>query len=98
MVTDTAARVLGVGDLTGSLEVGKRADVIMISLNKPHLVPLYDPYSHLVYAIGRDDISTVLVNGRIVMRDRQILTIDEGALLDEVKELALEIAELKVED
>jgi 5-methylthioadenosine/S-adenosylhomocysteine deaminase len=94
MVTCDAARALGLGDRVGSLEVGKRADIIVIDLNRPHLVPLYDVYSHLVYAVGRDDVSTVLINGQVVMRNRQLLTIDEGATMAEVRALAQQIAEL----
>jgi 5-methylthioadenosine/S-adenosylhomocysteine deaminase len=93
MVTCDAARALGLGDRVGSLEVGKRADVIIIDLNRPHLVPLYDVYSHLVYAVGRDDVSTVLINGQVVMRNRQLLTIDEEATMAEVRAMAQRIAE-----
>ena len=66
---------------------------IIIDLNRPHLVPLYDVYSHLVYAVGRDDVSTVLINGQVVMRNRQLLTIDEGATMAEVRMMAQQIAE-----
>jgi 5-methylthioadenosine/S-adenosylhomocysteine deaminase len=93
MVTCDAARALGLGDRVGSLEVGKRADIIVIDLNRPHLVPLYNVYSHLVYAVGRDDVSTVLINGQVVMRNRQLLTIDEGATMAEVRAMAQQIAE-----
>lgn len=91
-VTSDAADALGVGAIVGSLEAGKRADIILIDLNRPHLVPMYNPFSHLVYTIGRDDVNTVLVNGRVVMRDREMLTIDEEALLGEVNVIAQYIA------
>jgi 5-methylthioadenosine/S-adenosylhomocysteine deaminase len=94
MVTCDAARALGLGDRVGSLEVGKRADIIIIDLNRPHLVPLYDVYSHLVYAVGRDDVSTVLINGQVVMRNRQLLTTDEQATMAEVRAMAQQIAEV----
>lgn len=77
MVTSQAAQVLGLDDRIGSLEVGKHADLITIDLDQPHLVPLYDYYSHLVYAVGREDVNTVMINGRLVMRDRELLTVDE---------------------
>jgi 5-methylthioadenosine/S-adenosylhomocysteine deaminase len=93
MVTCDTARALGLGDRVGSLEVGKRADIILIDLNHPHLVPLYDVYSHLVYAVGRDDVSTVLINGQLVMRNRQLLTVDEEATMAEVRAMAQQIAE-----
>jgi 5-methylthioadenosine/S-adenosylhomocysteine deaminase len=93
MVTSDAARALGLGDRVGSLEVGKRADIILIDLNRPHLVPLYDVTSHLVYAVGRDDVSTVLINGQVVMRNRQLLTIDNAATIAEVRAMGQQIAE-----
>jgi len=77
MVTSQAAQVLGLDDRIGSLEVGKHADLITIDLDQPHLVPLYDYYSHLVYAVGREDVNTVMINGKLVMRDRELLTVDE---------------------
>jgi 5-methylthioadenosine/S-adenosylhomocysteine deaminase len=93
MVTCDAARVLGLGDRVGSLEVGKCADIILIDLNHPHLVPLYDVNSHLVYAVGRDDVSAVLINGQVVMRNRQLLTVDNAATMAEVRAMARQIAE-----
>jgi 5-methylthioadenosine/S-adenosylhomocysteine deaminase len=92
MVTRLAAEALGLGEVTGSLEVGKRADLILIDTRRPHLVPMFDVYSHLVYAVGRDDVSTVLIDGRIVMRERQLLTMNEGATINDSKALAREIA------
>ena len=56
---------------SGTLEVGKKADLCIIDMNKPHLTPLYDEYSHLVYAVSGADVDTVLINGKVVMRDRR---------------------------
>ncbi|MCP3997338.1 MAG: S-adenosylhomocysteine deaminase, partial [bacterium] len=70
----------------------KRADLILLDSNSPHLTPLYDPCSHLVYAAGRGDVSTVMIHGRLVMRDRQLLTVDEGRTIEDVRELGREIA------
>ncbi|MCP3997334.1 MAG: amidohydrolase family protein, partial [bacterium] len=81
-----ATRALGLGDEIGSLEPGKRADLILLDSNSPHLTPLYDPCSHLVYAAGRGDVSTVMIDGRLVMRDRQLLTVDEGRTIEDVRE------------
>lgn len=88
MVTCDAARALGLGDRIGSLEVGKLADVIVIDLDVPHLVPLYDVYAHLVYTVGRQDVTTTIIHGRIVMQDRRLLTIDEEAAVAATRELA----------
>lgn len=81
MATRWGAEVLGIGNKVGSLEKGKKADIITINLNKPHLTPLYDVYSHLVYAAMASDVETVMVNGRIVINDRKLLTADESEIL-----------------
>jgi 5-methylthioadenosine/S-adenosylhomocysteine deaminase len=88
MVTTDAAEALGLGEQIGSLEAGKRADIILVDLSRPHLTPLYDVYSLLVYAVGRGDVSTVLVNGRVVMQDRALQTLDQEAILGEIRALA----------
>jgi len=92
MVTCDAARALGLADRIGSLAVGKQADLILIDLNRPHLTPRYDVYSHLVYAIGRDDVTMVLIQGRVVMRNRQLTTVAEADVMAAVQALAQEIA------
>ncbi|HKY59987.1 MAG TPA: amidohydrolase family protein, partial [Gemmatimonadota bacterium] len=86
--TIEGARALGLGDRIGSIEKGKEADLVIVDLDRPHLVPLHDVYAHLVYAVGRDDVRTVLIQGRIVMQDRRLTTIDEQAAMEEVAELA----------
>ncbi len=92
MATGNAAEGLDLGDTVGTLEIGKRADIILVETRRPHLAPLFDPYSHLAYAVGRDDVATVLIDGRVVMRERELLTIDEEATLDGVKLLSREVA------
>jgi len=92
MVTCDAAEALGLSDKIGSLVAGKEADIILIDLNRPHLVPRYDVYSHLVYAVGRDDVATVLIRGRMVMQQRRLLTIDQTSAIAAVQELAQQIA------
>jgi 5-methylthioadenosine/S-adenosylhomocysteine deaminase len=77
--------------ITGSLEVGKKADIIIIGLNKPHLTPLYNEYSHLVYAASGADIDTVLINGKVVMENRNLLTINETEVMQKVREIAVNI-------
>ncbi len=80
MATLDGARVLGLDSRIGSIEPGKLADLILIDLRRPHLTPLYNPYSHAVYSASGADVKTSIINGRIVMEDRRILTmnIDEA--------------------
>ena len=91
LATRGGADALGLEDLVGSLEAGRRADLILIDMEQPHLVPLYDIYSHLVYAVNKADVRTVIVEGRVVMRDHRLLTIDEHHLLEEARKIAAEI-------
>jgi len=92
MATLEAARVLGLDDELGSLEVGKRGDMIVLDLDVPHMVPVYDITSHLVYAAHASDVRTVIVDGRVVMRDRALLTLDEGEIFAQARDLAGRIA------
>jgi 5-methylthioadenosine/S-adenosylhomocysteine deaminase len=91
MATINGAKALGLDHLTGSLEIGKKADIILIDLNKPHLTPIYNEYSHLVYAAGGADVDTVIINGRVVMENRQLLTINENDVMNEVRGIAVDI-------
>jgi len=88
MATIDAARALGLADRVGSLEAGKRADVIVVSTDRARQVPMYDPVSHLVYVTRGDDVQSVIINGRVVMRDRQVLTLDEQQVLSEARAMA----------
>jgi len=76
MATIDGARALGLEKITGSLEAGKKADLIVIDTNKPHLIPMYNPYSHLVYAAGGHDVRHSVIDGNLVMEDRRLLTLD----------------------
>ena len=87
MATLGGARALGMEDRLGSLEAGKRADLIVVDLSAPRLHPLYDPVSHLVYAAKGADVRHVVVEGRVVMRDRKITTLDEAAVLADAERL-----------
>ncbi|WP_419934546.1 amidohydrolase [Candidatus Palauibacter sp.] len=91
MATTVAADALGLGDRVGRLAEGYRADLILVDLARPHLTPMYDAYAHLVYAVGRDDVRSVMIDGRWVMRDRTLETIDEATVLNEMGELASRI-------
>jgi 5-methylthioadenosine/S-adenosylhomocysteine deaminase len=91
MATINGARALGLEDLTGSLEVGKKADLIVIDVNKPHLTPMYHPVSHLVYAVRGSAVSTSIINGTIVMEDGRLLTLDVQKAMEDVSRIASEI-------
>ena len=88
MATIEGAKALGMSHETGSLETGKKADIIVIDTNKPHLTPMYNPFSHLVYSARGEDVSHTIINGRVVMENRQLLTLN----LEEVMARALEKA------
>ena len=83
MATIGGARVLGLDKQIGSLESGKRADVIIVSMNAARQTPIYDPISHLVYVTRGDDVQTTIVNGKVLMRNRKVLTLDRAAVLKE---------------
>jgi 5-methylthioadenosine/S-adenosylhomocysteine deaminase len=87
MATIDGARAIGLGDRIGSLEPGKKADLIVIDTNQPHLTPLYHPASHLVYAARGSDVSDVMVNGKMVVRCRQLLTLDTQQIMATVREI-----------
>ncbi len=87
------AEALGVGDILGSLEVGKKADCIVIDLDQPHLTPCYNIPSHLVYAARGGDVLHSVIGGRIVMRDRMLQTLDEKEILARMAAIARTIGE-----
>ena len=87
--TSGGAKVVGLGERIGSLEPGKRADLILIDLDRPHLVPFYNVYSELVYATSGADVETVIIDGRIVMENRKLLTLDEQRVMGEARQLVL---------
>jgi 5-methylthioadenosine/S-adenosylhomocysteine deaminase len=91
MATIDGARVLGMGDITGSLETGKKADIIIVDVNRPHLTPMYNVYSHLVYAVTGSDVITALVNGRVLMEDRVLTTLDVDEIIAAVNRIAQDI-------
>ena len=92
MATIRGARVLGMEKEIGSLEPGKRADLIMVRLDRPNAVPLYDAISQMVYALKADDVRDVMVNGKPVVRDAKILTLDESAILLKAEEYRARIS------
>jgi 5-methylthioadenosine/S-adenosylhomocysteine deaminase len=88
MATRGSAKVLGLEGQVGVLGAGLKADVVVLDLDQPHLTPLYDPYSHLVYAAGGGDVQTVVVHGQVVVQDRQVLSFDLEETLAKTRELA----------
>ncbi|MBO0720879.1 MAG: amidohydrolase, partial [Blastocatellia bacterium] len=80
MATLGGARALHLEKEIGSLEPGKRADLILIDLDAPHLTPMYNIYTHLVYSTKSSDVTDTLVNGRVLMRNRRLLTLDEASI------------------
>jgi len=88
MASSGGASALGMGGELGSLGPGKKADIITIDLNQPHLTPMYEPCSHLVYAARGADVRDVIVDGRVIMRQRQLIEIDEQEIMAKVREIA----------
>jgi 5-methylthioadenosine/S-adenosylhomocysteine deaminase len=88
MATIGGARALGMDRRIGSLEPGKRADIIIVNMSTPRQAPMYDPISHLVYATRGDDVQTTIVNGKVLMRARKVLTLNEEAVLKEARMLS----------
>jgi 5-methylthioadenosine/S-adenosylhomocysteine deaminase len=88
MATIDGARVLGMEKTLGSLEPGKRADLIVVSMASARQTPMYDPVSHLVYVTRGDDVRTTIVNGRVLMRDRKVLTLDSRQVLADARAMA----------
>ncbi len=80
MATIRGARALHLDKLIGSLEAGKRADIAVIDFDTFHQTPFYNVYSHLVYTTKASDVRTVIINGRVVMLDRRLLTLNESAI------------------
>lgn len=85
MATINGAKTLNWDDKIGSLEVGKQADLITINLDQPHLQPIYNLYSHLVYCVNAGDVNDVVINGQVVIRDRKLKNVDEEKILEEAK-------------
>ncbi|MDI6655026.1 MAG: amidohydrolase family protein [Candidatus Hydrothermarchaeota archaeon] len=91
--TINGAKALGMEKEIGSIEVGKKADVILLNLNKPHLTPLTNPISHLVYAASGSDVDTVIVDGKVIMQGREVKTINEEKVLRLANEQTYDLLE-----
>lgn len=93
IATIGGARVLGMDHLVGSIEVGKKADLAILDMEKPHAHPLYNIYSLIVYSLHGADVEHVLVNGKFLVKNRQLLTLDLGRLYDKVERIAKKVRE-----
>jgi 5-methylthioadenosine/S-adenosylhomocysteine deaminase len=93
MVTADAAIVLGLEKLTGSLEAGKRADLVVTDTNRPHCIPMYNPFSHLVYAASGHDVKHSIIEGSIVMENRRLCTLDVEDIMRRSREKSEKVKE-----
>lgn len=91
MATINGAKALGLESMIGSIETGKCADIIILDMNKPHLTPMYNPYSHLVYAVKGSDVSHSIINGRLVMENRKLLNLDLDKIMARANEESMKI-------
>jgi 5-methylthioadenosine/S-adenosylhomocysteine deaminase len=91
MATIDGARALGLDAITGSIETGKKADIIVIDTCKPHLTPMYHPASHLVYAVGGSDVCATVVAGRVLMKDRRLVHMDLEKIMADARRIADDI-------
>jgi 5-methylthioadenosine/S-adenosylhomocysteine deaminase len=92
MATSWGASLLGLEEEIGTLEVDKRADIIVVDLQSPHLVPLYNPLSAIVYSASGADVKDVIVNGRVLLKDRTFCTLDPDEIIERVTGFGKEIA------
>ena len=91
MATINGAKALGLADKIGSLETGKKADIILIDFSKPHLKPLHDVFASLVYSVHGSDVDTVIVDGRIVMERKHIKAVDETNIMRKAEKTASDL-------
>lgn len=92
LATLNGARAMGLAPEVGSIEAGKRADFIIINTDAPHLTPVWNPVAAVVFAAQGSDVDTVVVDGKILMQGRQVQTLDEGAILEDVRRRYLDVA------
>ena len=88
LATRSGAAALGMADKIGSLEPGKQADIIAVAMDGARQTPMFDPVSHLVYVAHGDDVRTTIVAGRVLMKDRQVLSLNAGDVLRDARAMA----------
>jgi 5-methylthioadenosine/S-adenosylhomocysteine deaminase len=93
MATVDGAKALGMEDKIGSIEVGKKADLILVDFSRPHLVPVHDVISNLVYSARGGDVATTIVNGKVLMEDGRVKTLNEGGVLENASKAVGELVE-----
>jgi 5-methylthioadenosine/S-adenosylhomocysteine deaminase len=91
MATIDGAKALGLENSVGSLEVGKEADLILVDFKKPHLTPMHDPYANIVYSAHGSDVDMVIVNGKILMENRKVKTLDEDEVMRDAEKTAFRL-------
>ncbi len=91
MATIEGARALHMEAEIGSLEAGKKADLIVLGLGAPHAVPLYQVYSQIVYALKASDVETVIIGGRTVMQSRRVLTLVEAEVVAKARDYGAKV-------
>ena len=91
MATTSGAKLLGLERKLGTIEVGKKADIIVVDLDSPHMIPLYHPQSTLVYSANGSDVKDVIINGKIIMKDRKFQTLDPDEIIDRVTAISRKI-------
>ena len=87
MATLNGAKLLGVDKKLGSIEVGKKADLIIVDIKKPHFYPITNPVTHIVYSAKASDVNTVIIDGKLIMKNRNVITMNEEEILKEVQEI-----------
>lgn len=92
MATLNGAKALGAQEVLGSIETGKRADILLIDISKPHAMPMYDPINHLVFSASKNDVTDVFVSGRHIVKTRQLTTVDTNEVLSRVAKLQPQIS------
>ncbi len=91
MATINGSSVYQLDENLGSLEVGKFADLILIELEQPHLQPIYDPYAQIIYAMQSNDVSDMLVNGKIILQDRTIVQVEEEKVIEQINRFSTQL-------
>ena len=92
MATIEGARALHMEKEIGSLEPGKKADLVILSLDAPNAVPMYDVYSQIVYALKGSDVETTIVGGKLLLKDGKVLTVDEHQAVVKAREYGKRVA------
>lgn len=91
MATSQGASALGLENEIGTIEVGKKADLALVNMKKPSLTPFRNPVSHLVYSARGADVDTVICNGKLLMKDRELQTIDEARVIAMAEEASQDL-------